>query len=86
MSELTKTPLAQATESLTQPPQLTIEHALIMLTYLVEREFGEVEIPLSYLIEKVEGTNPAELEIFQTETGSVKLRVKSDNVRGRILL
>lgn len=87
MSEPTKTPLAQATETLKpEPPKLTIEHALIMLTYLVEQNFGEVEIPLSYLVDKVEGSNPATLDIFQTPTGSVKLLVKSDNVRTRILL
>lgn len=83
---MNKTPLAQATEALKpQAPQLTIEHALIMLTYMVEREFGEVTIPWSYIGEKQAGTSPADLEVIPTDAGVV-MRVKSDNVRSRIIL
>lgn len=69
-----------------QPPQLTLQHALIMLTYVVEREFGEVTIPYSYVLEKVNGASPANLDIFQNEDGSVTMKVQSENTRTRIIL
>lgn len=69
-----------------QTPQLTIQHALIMLTYMVEREFGEVTIPYSYVLEKVNGNSPANLDVFQNEDGSVTMKVQSDNTRTRIIL
>ena len=83
-----KLPLTKAIQQeLPEPttPQMTLEHALIMLTYMVEREFGEVTIPWSYLAEKHAGTSPAELEIHSTDAGVV-MKVKSDNVRSRIIL
>lgn len=82
-----KNPLTTAIQEQVQeaPPQMTLEHALIMLTYMVEREFGEVTIPWSYIGEKQAGLSPAELEVHPTDAGVV-MRVKSDNVRTRIIL
>jgi len=67
-------------------PQLTIQHALIMLTYAVEQNFGELTIPYSYVEDKVLGKNPAELTITQNEDGSVTMKVKSNDTRTRIIL
>ncbi len=69
-----------------QPPQLTIQHALIMLCYAAEQNFGELTIPYSYVLAKVDGSNPANLDIFQNEDGSVTLKVNSADVRTRIIL
>ena len=69
-----------------EPPQLTIQHALIMLTYAVEQNFGELTIPYSYVLDKVNGTSPANLDVFQNEDGSVTMKVKSEHTRTRIIL
>ncbi len=69
-----------------QMPALTIQHALIMLTYMVEQNFGEVTIPYSYVLDKVTGKCPANLDVFQNENGSVTMKVISDNVKTRIIL
>lgn len=67
-------------------PQLTIQHALIMLCYAAEQNFGELTIPYQYVADKVLGTNPANLDIFQNADGSVTLKVNSADVRTRIIL
>ena len=69
-----------------EPPQLTIQHALIMLTYAVEQNFGELTIPYSYVLDKVTGTSPANIDVFQNEDGSVTMKVKSEHTRTRIIL
>lgn len=67
-------------------PALTIQHALIMLTYAVEQNFGELTIPYQYVEDKVLGKNPAELTVTQNEDGSVTMKVKSNDTRTRIIL